>query len=248
MKLPFVAWLAFLALISVASAKVPQGDGERAGAINKLQWRDGETLTLPVSGATLSAPKTIRQLTGVDAQRAWTMLTGVSAPSDIEAMLHDPRTGEIVFFQKLGPGYVRLDDWNAVDLDAALKSVTENVESDNTMRRRSGLPGIHVVGWLELPNLDHSTHAVRWAIEAAGEHGKSVVTSVALIFGRDGFEKLTWAGKRTTGDRNLLKVAQSGFSFAVGSRYIDYQPGDRVSEYRVADIVAAVLGAKRPPK
>jgi uncharacterized membrane-anchored protein len=89
---------------------------------------------------------------------------------------------------------------------------------------------------------------VRWAIEAAGEHGRSVVTSVALIFGRNGFEKLTWAGKRTIGDRDLLKIAQSGFSFGVGSRYIDYQAGDKISEYGVADIVAVVLGAKRPPK
>lgn len=248
MKLPFAAWLAFLALISIASAKIPQSDGERVGAINKLQWREGETLTLPVSGGTLSAPKGIKQLSGVDAQRIWAMLNGISAPLSIEAMLHDPQTGEIVFFQKLSPGHVRLDDWGTIDLDAALKTIAENAEADNSMRRRSGLPGIHVVGWLESPNLDRSTHTVRWAIEAAGEHGKSVVTSVALIFGRDGFEKLTWAGKRTIGDRDLLKIAQSGFSFGVGSRYIDYQAGDKIAEYGVADIVAVVLGAKRPPK
>ncbi len=246
MKILLVVGFALLVLGSVAAAKIPEDDVERFGATNRLQWRDGETLTLPVSGGTLSAPRTVKQLVGVDARRALTMSTGASAPSDVEAALFDPRTGEIVFFQKLSPGYVRLDDWGALDLDAALKFVTENAEADNTMRRRSGLPGIHIVGWLEPPNLDRSTNTVRWAIEAAGEHGKPVVTSVALIFGRDGFEKFTWAGK-TILDRELLKVAQSSFSFPVGGRYIDYQPGDRIAEYGVADIVAAVLGTKRPP-
>lgn len=247
MKLSLVVGLALLALCSVALAKIPEDDGERLGATNTLQWKDGETLTLPVSGGTLSAPRTVRQLVGVDARRVWTMFTGSSAPLDVEAALFDPRTGEIVFFQKLSPGYVPLDDWGTLDLDAALKSVTENAEADNTMRRRSGLPGIHVVGWLEPPNLDRSTNTVRWALEAAGEHGKPVVTSVALIFGRDGLEKLTWGGRKTMSDRQLLRIAQSSFSFAVGGRYIDYQHGDRIAQYGVADIVAAVLGTKKPP-
>lgn len=247
MKISLVVGLAFLVLGSIAVAKIPEDDGERFGATNRLQWRDGEALTLPVSGGTLSAPRTVGQLVGVDARRVWTMFTGASAPLDVEAALFDPRTREIVFFQKLDPGYVRLDDWGTLDLDGALKSVTENAEADNTMRRRSGLPGIHVVGWLEPPNLDRSTSTVRWALEAAGEHGKPVVTSVALIFGRDGFEKLTWGGRKTMSDRELLRIAQSSFSFAVGGRYIDYQPGDRIAQYGVADIVAAVLGTKRPP-
>lgn len=246
MKISLIVGFALLVLGSVAVAKIPEDDGERFGATKRLQWRDGETLTLPVSGGTLSAPRTVRQLIGVDARRVWTMFTGASAPLDVEAALFDPRTGEIVFFQKLSPGYVRLNDWGTLDLDAVLKSVAGNAEADNTMRRRSGLPGIHVVGWLEPPNLDRSTSTVRWAIEAAGEHGKPVVTSIALVFGRDGFEKLIWAGK-TILDRELLKVAQSSFSFAIGGRFIDYQPGDRIADYGVAETVAAVLGTKRPP-
>lgn len=244
MKISLVVGLAFLALASVAVAKIPQDDGERFDSTNRLKGRDGETLTLPVSGGTLSAPKMIMRFVDVDAQRVWTMFNGASAPLGTEAVLYDPRTGEIVFFQKLSLGYVRLDDWDTLEVDAALKSVTENAEADNTMRRLSGLPGIHVVGWLEPPNLDRSTNTVRWAIEAAGEHGQPVVTSVALVFGRDGFEKLTWGGKKTILDRELLKVAQSSFGFAVGGRYVDYQPGDRIAEYGVADIVATVLGAK----
>lgn len=247
MKISLIVGFALLALASVAVAKIPQDDSERFDSTNRLTGRDGAKLTLPVSGGTLSAPQTIRRFVDVDARRVWTMFNGTSAPLGTEAVLYDPRTGEIVFFQKLSPGYVRLHDWGTFDLDVALKSVTRNTEADNTMRRRSGLPGIHVVGWLEPPNLDRSTSTVRWAIEAAGEHGKPVVTSVALIFGRDGFEKLTWGGKKSISDRGLLKVAQSSFSFAVGGRYIDYQPGDRIAEYGVTDMVAAVLGTMRPP-
>lgn len=31
-------------------------------------------------------------------------------------MLYDPRTGEIVFYQKLAHGYVRFDDWGNTNL------------------------------------------------------------------------------------------------------------------------------------
>ncbi len=248
MKLLLAIFAWALALASLANAKSLENDAEWFNTVPALKWRDGETLTLPLSGGTVRASAPVKQLAGSDAAQAMAGLTGSAPPFAIEALLYDAVTGEVVVYQKLGRGYVRFDDWVTLDANAVLKAFAERVEADNARRRRVSLPGMHVVGWLEAPYLDRSTHSVRWAIELAGDHGLPVVSSAVLVFGRDGFEKLTWGGKKMMGAKNLLRVAQSSFSFPVGSRYADYELGDAIAEYGVADTVAAVLGAKRAAK
>jgi hypothetical protein len=154
MKRSLLACLALLALVSAAAAKPPQTEEERTAALQTLRWRDGETLTLPMSQATLKAPEPVRQLAGSDAVTLWEALNGLEAPPSTEAALYDPASQALVFYQKLGDGYVKLDDWSDVDADAMLKSVTENTEADNVRRKAAGLAALHVVGWLERPHLD----------------------------------------------------------------------------------------------
>lgn len=108
------------------------------------------------------------------------------------------------------------------------------------------MPGLHVVGWLEPPSLDRATNSVSWAIESSDDNGQPAINSMALIFGRDGFEKLIWRGKAMFRSTNLLKIGQSSFSFPAGLRYADYEMGDRFSEFGVTYTIAAVLGMKRP--
>ena len=239
--------LGFLVLSSAAIARLPETSKERADTDKALKWRDGETLKLPLSGATLTAPAPVRQLAGSDAKRVWTAVSRGTAPAGVEALLHDTRTGEMVVFQNVGRGYVRFDDWDTLDLDAVLSSVAESTQAGNIGRRRAGLPGVHIVGWLEPPTLDRSTNSVRWAIQASTDDGHPVTSSMALVFGRGGFEKLIWGGNSMSASRrNLLKIAQSGLSFRPGGRYTDFQVGDKLSDYGVAATIAAILSMREP--
>jgi uncharacterized membrane-anchored protein len=112
-------------------------------------------------------------------------------------------------------------------------------------RKAVGLPGLHVVGWRERPNLDRTTNTVRWSFEARDDESIELVNSIALVLARDGFEKLIWVGaKKDAGANDLLKVAQASFAFPLGGRYGDFQSGDKVAEYGIAGLVATVLGAK----
>lgn len=234
-----------LALLSTAaSAKVPQNEQERQAAIQALAWRDGESLTLPLSRATLHAPKQVGQLAGPDSINLYEALNGVEAPPGTEATLYDSVSKEIVFYQKISDGYVRIDDWDDVDADAMLKAVTENTEAANIKRRSSGIPALHVIGWLERPHLDRSASVVRWSFEAKDDDSGSLVNSITLLLGRDGFEKLTWVGEKKASRGNLLTLAQTSFSFPSGGSYMDFHSGDKVAEYGIAGLVAAVLGAK----
>jgi len=244
MKSLLIACLSLLAFGMAANAKVPQNEAEREAAAKTLTWRNGQSLTLPLSHGTLKAPDAIGQLLGSDAASLWEILNATEAPFGTEAVLYDPKTETLVFYQKVADGYVRLDDWNDVDADAMLKSVSEATEAGNATRRNAGLPAIHVLGWLERPHLDRTTNTVQWAFEARDEQHGSLVNSVALLLGRDGFEKLTWIGKKDDIDKGLLKTAQASFAFPVGQLYTDFQPGDKVAEYGIAGLIAAVLGVK----
>jgi len=86
---PFLAVISLLALVQVAVAKPPQNEQERVAALQRLIWRDGQTLTLPLSGGALRAPANIR-LVGSDAATVLEATNGVDAPAGIEAMLYDP--------------------------------------------------------------------------------------------------------------------------------------------------------------
>lgn len=244
MRSLLIACLSLLAFGFAANAKVPQNDEERSSAIKALTWKDGQKLTLPVSRGTLQAPDDIRQLQGADAVSLWEILNGDTAPDGVEAALYDPATQGVVFYQKLGDGYVRLDDWHDIDADAMLKAVTEDTDAGNAKRREAGIPTLGVVGWLQRPHLDRTANTVRWSIEAMDERHGPLVNSVALVLGRNGFEKLTWIGKKDDWGKGLLDSALSSFSFPAGGLYTDFQPGDKVADYGIASLVAAVLEAK----
>lgn len=246
---PFLLGLiGLLALTINAHAKPPQNEEERSAALKTLTWRNGQTLTLPNSHASLKAPDNIQQLLGADAISLWEVLNGLDAPAGTEAALYDEKAETLVFYQKVSDGYVRLDDWGDIDADSMLKDVSANTEAANARRKGAGISAIHVVGWLERPHLDRATNTVRWAFEANDERSGSLVNSIALVLGRDGFEKLTWIGPKSAVNDGLLNIAQSSFTFPAGGSYADYKSGDKVAEYGIAGLVAAVLGVKSAVK
>jgi uncharacterized membrane-anchored protein len=245
MRTLLFACLALLTLMPAADAKPPTTEEDRERALRALSWHEGESLSLPISHGTLKTPAQIRQLAGPDAATLWETLNGVDAPKGMEAALFDPKTEALVFYQKIGGGYIKLDDWDDLDADAMLKAMIANTEADNEKRKAAGVPALHIVGWLERPQLDRANNVAYWSFEARDEQTGPLVNSIALILARDGFEKLIWIGpKRGVGTPDLLKVAQANFAFPTGGRYGDFQSGDKVAEYGIAGLVAAVLGVK----
>jgi uncharacterized membrane-anchored protein len=244
MRATIILSIGLLLFAAQATARVPQNEQERDGAVKALRWRSGEVLTLPSSQGTLSPSAGVAQLLGHDAVSLWEVLNGVEAPSGTEAVIADPQANTLVFFQKLGGGYVRLDDWEDVDADAMLKAVSERTEESNVKRRAAGMPALHVVGWIERPHLDKTSNTVGWSFDAMDEANGPLVNNVALVLGRDGFEKLTWIGPKSALKDGLLKIGLSSFSFPSGGRYSDFRSGDTVAEYGVAGLIAGVLGVK----
>ena len=247
MKRLICSMVAVAALASNALASPPRTEEERKAALATVEFRTNEAVVLPASGATLRIPPNAAAAIGNDAKVISEVVNGTDAPASIEAVLYDQGTGELVYYQKFGGGYVSLSDWSEVDADRMIRDIGESTEKSNSRRAQNGIPGLHVVGWVEKPHLDRATNTVRWAIEARDDANETTLNSIALALGRDGYEKLTWVGSKEAfaeASSNLLDKAHAAFSFANGTTYSDFRTGDTVAAYGIAGLVTTMAGAK----
>jgi uncharacterized membrane-anchored protein len=240
--------IVFLALMAISQlAAAPKTDAERESAMQSITWLNGPSFVMPVSGATVTLQPGLQAVAGRDAATIWGVVNGVDGPTGLEGMIYDDHRKEVVYFQKVAEGFVKMDDWNDVDADEMIRQVREATEADNVKRRAAGLTGLDVLGWLEKPHLDRQSATIRWAIEAKDED-RIIVNRIALVLNRDGYEKLTWIGPKSDIASDLLTVAQAALVFPDGKRYADFRDGDAVAAYGAAGLLASVLGVKTAAK
>ena len=171
------------------------------------------------------------------------MISGVTAPSNLEAVVLDPKAGNIIVFKSVRDGYVKFDDWSDVDADGFLESMKEGTEEENKERAKHNVTPLTIVGWRQKPTLDPASKTVSWALDLR-DNGEPLVNASLLIFSRYGYERLTWAGQATDDPNVFLQRIRAVYDFDAGARYGDFQPNDRVAEYGIATLIAGLVGAK----
>jgi uncharacterized membrane-anchored protein len=241
---PSLGLIAF-ALIAAGDADA-QSTPERnpiADEVAAMHWIDHGNTKLTSSHSTLSVPPNIRALTDKDARRLSQILNG-DDDSSVEAIALDDHDG-VVYFTFTDAGYVSLDDWADLDPAAMIAEVRDNTEKANAERQKQGTRPLHVDGWIQQPTLDRANNQAHWAFSAHHDDGSKLVNAVAIQLGRNGFEKLIWAGDAKNFETSdFLGAMMQARSFDEGSRYSDHTDGDKVAGYGIAALVGAIAGAK----
>jgi uncharacterized membrane-anchored protein len=126
-----------------------------------------------------------------------------------------------------------------------MKGVIESTTEGNEMRAANGVAALNVKGWVEEPTYDRSRDVVRYIIKAESE-GESILNSVALKLGREGFTRITLASPAGIPSEasNTLTAALDSHSFDDGFLYSDYEPGNRMAGIGLASLVALTAGSK----
>jgi uncharacterized membrane-anchored protein len=148
-------------------------------------------------------------------------------------------------------GYIKDDDakdWNPDDL---LKSMKEGADESNKDRAAKGIPEIEVVGWVEKPQYDASTHRLVWSL-AVRDKGQVPGTEEGvnyntLMLGRAGFISMNLITGRSRIDalKPVAKELLAGVEFDNGKKYADFNAEtDKVAEYGLAALVAGVAAKK----
>jgi uncharacterized membrane-anchored protein len=139
-------------------------------------------------------------------------------------------------------------DWKVDELLANIKAGTEEANKD---RRARGIPELEVMGWVEPPAYDASTHRLVWSLSSkqrgepdGAERGVNYNT---YALGRDGYISLNLV----TG-MNLIQTYKptahqllAALDYKDGKRYADFNAStDRVAEYGLAALIGGVAAKK----
>lgn len=256
MKGPFV--LAVLALAFVCSptlAEAPTGlspEQQKLLALEQsLKPVSGEVL-LPAAKARLDLGAKYYFLSAEDAKRVLTEGWGnpPSASEDVLGMVFpagktflDRTWGAVIRYD--ATAYVSDKDADTADYDALMSEIKSGEEEVNKNRQAAGFEAVHVVGWAQPPSYDAARHDLIWAQEirfgAEDDHtlnydvrhlGRHGVLSMNMI------SQMSELGSIRQAAVDLARTAE----FDTGSRYADYQQGDKTAEYGLAGLVAAGLG------
>ena len=106
-------------------------------------------------------------------------------------MLISPDADWFIVMRFNKSGYIKDDDAREWNVDDLLKGMKEGTEGSNKERKSRGLEEIEVVGWVEAPKYEATTHRLVWALEskekgapATAERGVNYNT---YALGRDGY-------------------------------------------------------------
>jgi uncharacterized membrane-anchored protein len=146
-------------------------------------------------------------------------------------------------------GYVRDDDakdWNADDLLTSLKDGTEEANKDRVQR---GFPELEVVGWVEAPAYDASTHRLVWSVLARhkGDAEAIGVNYNTNALGRNGHFSLNLLTSKAAVAKDKLAAWDllNGLVFNPGDRYEDFNAStDHVAAYGLAALLGVVAVKK----
>jgi uncharacterized membrane-anchored protein len=226
----------------------PKTEADLKAAYAALHWREGnQNYDLPLSGSSLKLDNNYHVLIGADARRQVFLDNGEDFP-DTEAVVVDDKGEAEVEFGFTHDGHVQDNDWKDIDPTDFLKQMQANQVDGNKRRAANGKEPLTIVGWLQRPTYDASTHTASWAFELS-EKDQHFVNAKALQLSREGFSELTWIGSMESyhaenGQPAMLTDMLGNHTYKLGSRYIDFKEGDKVAGYGIAALVAGIIGVK----
>jgi uncharacterized membrane-anchored protein len=215
--------------------------------LQALPWVNGPA-SVPIFGrSTLKLPEGYMFL-----DAAGTVNLGVLAHlsvSDGHAVTLAPRSlrwfASVVF---RGDGLVKDSD-ASFDESAVLGELRREARWANKERSRSGLLPVTPTAWVTPPAYDSAAKRLTWAALYQSP-GEQVVHFTMEILGRHGVAQvvlLTPVAEEREATLQLTGLL-AGYAWNSGESYDDWQPGDPVASYSLADLVIGRTGIVLPPQ
>lgn len=166
-------------------------------------------------------------------------------------MSGDKTADWMVVVSFVADGYIKDEDaqnWNAQEL---LDSIKEGTEQANADRRARGFPEREIIGWIEQPVYDATTHRLVWSLAskekgnpATGDEGVNYNT---YALGREGYFSLNLltSEKSVEADKPVARQLLAALSFDDGKRYDQFNAStDKVAAYGLAALVGGAVAKK----
>lgn len=154
-----------------------------------------------------------------DAHGARLILDSLNSPvpDDVVGVLSDSSGKWWAMLEYAPKGYVK--DTEQIDWTAALKVIQQ---AGGTLT------------WQSAPVYDPQAHSLAWSLQAPSKKESS---QTVVLFGRNGFIKMTSSQPYPATDAPSLKQLAGDIIFNDGERYADYQNGDKIAQIGLADLI-----------
>jgi uncharacterized membrane-anchored protein len=147
-------------------------------------------------------------------------------------------------------GHLKDDDAKSWNADELLQNIKDGTEASNKDRTERGFPALEVVGWVEKPAYDETTHRLVWSMLAKESGNAAQVATInynTYALGREGYFELNLvtAESMIGQDRKHAGALLSALDYRPGQRYEDFNAStDRVAEYGLAALIGGVAAKK----
>ena len=148
-------------------------------------------------------------------------------------------------------GYIKDDDAKEWKVDELLANLRTGTEQGNQERRSRGIPEIEIVGWVQAPQYDATSHRLVWSL-ASREKGAPAgadrgVNYNTYALGRDGYISMNLVTDlaRIDAERPVAHRLLAALAYNDGKRYGDFNSAtDHVAEFGLAALVGGIAAKK----
>jgi len=145
-------------------------------------------------------------------------------------------------------GYVKDDE--KIDPDQLLATLKRSDGPENEERKRLGMEAIYTEGWQVAPFYDSDTRRLEWGMRLRTARGHYVVNYSSRLLGRTGVMRAILVSDPDSLEADVLrfKVALKDFAYVPGERYSEFKSGDKVAAYGLGALIvggAAAVAAKK---
>lgn len=254
-----LAVAALLTISNPARADDPPPTATDRQAEIDAAWQDAEKVAVRGPAPITLRDQAVLQLPGDEAFVPQTQAAGVlraygnTTSESLAGLIVG--TGEdnhwLVTIHFIKDGYIEdgdAKDWNADDL---LKSLREGTEAANRERARRGFPELEIIGWVEPPAYDATTHRLVWSLSAQDKGGSNdrphTVNYNTYALGRNGYFSLNLLtnSAEVEADKPIVHALLASLDYMPGKRYQDFDRStDKVAAYGLAALIGVVAVKK----
>ncbi len=247
-------------LVSYGISPAAAEDSAQTGGTNEIQQTYDAALKAATNGPTDVA---LRELATVHLPDAYSFVPVNEAAAFMHALgnatderfvgLILPRQQDQYWFVTVDyndSGYIKDEEAKTWNADELLQSIKDGTEANNKERADRGIPALDIVGWVEKPAYDATTHRLVWSIlakERGNEAAPATINYNTYALGRQGYFELNLitTEDHITQDKSHAGTLLTALDYKPGQGYGDFKEGtDRVAEYGLAALIGGIAAKK----
>ncbi len=163
----------------------------------------------------------------------------------------DSNSNWVMTIEHTAEGYVKDDEAKSWNPDELLQSLRDGTEEQNKERVKMNIPAMDIVGWIEPPSYDVTTHRLAWSLKAVDRGGDknapATVNYNTYALGRDGYFQvnLLTSDAFINNEKSYARTVLSSLEYKAGKKYEDFNEStDHIAEYGLAALIGGVAAKK----